>query len=80
MYTLIENFCMGLRRLELFGRPYSLRSGWVTAGDFELTRELMEETHARPWDPSIWEQEFPRDNLGRALVPTTQGERRHRSI
>lgn len=73
MYTLIENFCLGLRRLEVFGRPYSLRQGWVTAGDFELTPEMMEETKARPWDPSIWEAELPRDGAGRALVPTSQG-------
>jgi hypothetical protein len=32
-YTLIENFCLGLRRLELFGRKHSLRPGWVTVGD-----------------------------------------------
>ncbi|KAF8890670.1 MT-A70-domain-containing protein, partial [Infundibulicybe gibba] len=30
MYTLIENFCLGVRRLEIFGRPSSLRRGWVT--------------------------------------------------
>ncbi|KAF8875719.1 MT-A70-domain-containing protein, partial [Gymnopilus junonius] len=30
MYTLIENFCLGLRRLEIFGRLSSLRRGWVT--------------------------------------------------
>ncbi|KAG2123422.1 MT-A70-domain-containing protein [Suillus clintonianus] len=31
MYTLIENFCLGTRRLELFGRARSsLRRGWVT--------------------------------------------------
>ncbi|KAL1678755.1 MT-A70-domain-containing protein [Schizophyllum commune] len=31
MYTLIEHFCLGLRRLEIFGRaPSSLRRGWVT--------------------------------------------------
>ncbi|KAF9054269.1 MT-A70-domain-containing protein [Panaeolus papilionaceus] len=30
MYTLIENFCLGLRRLEVFGRLSSLRRGWVT--------------------------------------------------
>jgi hypothetical protein len=31
MYTLIENFCLGLRRLELFARARSLRRGWVSA-------------------------------------------------
>ncbi|CAL1697935.1 unnamed protein product [Somion occarium] len=30
MYTLIENFCLGLRRLELFGRARTLRRGWVS--------------------------------------------------
>lgn len=30
-YTLIENFCLGLRRLEIFGRARTLRRGWVTA-------------------------------------------------
>ncbi|KAF9554800.1 MT-A70-domain-containing protein, partial [Agrocybe pediades] len=30
MYTLIENFCLGMRRLEIFGRLSSLRRGWVT--------------------------------------------------
>ena len=31
MYTLIENFCLGLRRLEIFGRARTARRGWVTA-------------------------------------------------
>ncbi|KIP10153.1 hypothetical protein PHLGIDRAFT_39604, partial [Phlebiopsis gigantea 11061_1 CR5-6] len=31
MYTLIENFCLGLRRLELFSRARTLRRGWVSA-------------------------------------------------
>jgi len=30
MYTLIENFCLGIRRLEVFGKRSSLRRGWVT--------------------------------------------------
>ncbi|KAG9014912.1 hypothetical protein FRB90_005123 [Tulasnella sp. 427] len=71
-YTLIENFCLGLRRLEIFGRPYSLRPGWVTCGDFELTPELVDDTGAREWDQIVWESELPRDALGRAIVPTTQ--------
>jgi hypothetical protein len=29
-YALIENFCLGTRRLELFGRASSVRRGWVT--------------------------------------------------
>ncbi|KAG8944923.1 hypothetical protein FRC04_001364 [Tulasnella sp. 424] len=72
MYTLIENFCLGLRRLEIFGRPYSLRPGWVTCGDFELTPDLIDETGAREWDQTVWESEPPRDGLGRAVVPMSQ--------
>jgi len=30
MYNLIENFCLGMRRLEIFGKYTSLRRGWVT--------------------------------------------------
>jgi len=30
MYTLVENFCLGLRRIELFARARSLRRGWVS--------------------------------------------------
>ncbi|KAI0030836.1 MT-A70-domain-containing protein, partial [Vararia minispora EC-137] len=29
MYTLIENFCLGTRRLEIFARAHSVRRGWV---------------------------------------------------
>ena len=30
MYTLIENFCLGTRRLELFARARTVRRGWVS--------------------------------------------------
>ncbi|KAK0564107.1 regulatory protein, partial [Tilletia horrida] len=32
MYSLIENFCLGTRRLELFGTNRNLRRGWLTIG------------------------------------------------
>ncbi|ODN98027.1 hypothetical protein I350_07669 [Cryptococcus amylolentus CBS 6273] len=32
LYTLIENFCLGTRRLEIFSQPHLARQGWVTAG------------------------------------------------
>lgn len=32
MYNLIENFCLGTRRLELFGTNHCLRRGWLTVG------------------------------------------------
>eukprot|EP01105_Mastigella_eilhardi_P006526 TRINITY_DN1806_c0_g1_i1.p1 TRINITY_DN1806_c0_g1~~TRINITY_DN1806_c0_g1_i1.p1 ORF type:complete len:459 (-),score=62.80 TRINITY_DN1806_c0_g1_i1:31-1407(-) len=33
MYQHIEHFCLGLRRLELFGEDHNIRPGWVTIGD-----------------------------------------------
>ncbi|KAK7035359.1 regulatory protein [Paramarasmius palmivorus] len=49
MYTLIENFCLGTRRLEVFGRASSsLRRGWVTLlsqiEEEELTRQKGSES------------------------------------
>ncbi|KAL8279215.1 hypothetical protein RQP46_008471 [Phenoliferia psychrophenolica] len=32
LQSLIENFCLGTRRLHLFGSPHSLRRGWLTVG------------------------------------------------
>lgn len=32
LYQIIENFCLGTRRLELFGRNRNLRRGWLTVG------------------------------------------------
>jgi len=36
IYHIIERFCLGRRRLELFGRDVNIRAGWVTLGN-ELT-------------------------------------------
>jgi len=72
MYTLIENFCLGTRRLEIFGRNYSLRPGWVTAGDFELSDKDVQNTGARPWNKDIWDSEVRLEG-GRTVVPSTQG-------
>lgn len=32
MYLIIERFCLGRRRLELFGEDHNIRNGWVTLG------------------------------------------------
>ncbi|KAJ3410072.1 N6-adenosine-methyltransferase subunit mettl14 [Chytridiales sp. JEL 0842] len=32
IYSIIENFCLGRRRLELFGKDANVRPGWVTVG------------------------------------------------
>ena len=33
LFNIIENFCMGRRRLEIFGSDSSMRPGWLTVGD-----------------------------------------------
>ncbi|KAI0060117.1 MT-A70-domain-containing protein [Artomyces pyxidatus] len=61
MYTLIENFCLGVRRLELFGRARTVRRGWVTAlADGEDERLPAVQEQARGADA-------PTNGLGQAL-------------
>ncbi|EJD52159.1 MT-A70-domain-containing protein [Auricularia subglabra TFB-10046 SS5] len=69
MYTLIENFCLGLRRLEVFGRAHSLRPGWLTVGD---ATELAQgnEVGAQAWTREGWEAELGKTN-GKIVVPMT---------
>lgn len=33
LFNIVENFCMGRRRLEIFGGDESMRPGWLTVGD-----------------------------------------------
>ncbi|KAF8622633.1 hypothetical protein AX15_006883 [Amanita polypyramis BW_CC] len=75
MYTLIENFCLGVRRLEIFGRASSIRRGWVTVmGSGRDVNNLVssEGVRATKWNPEAWE-ECVRElsNGGKAVVPTT---------
>ena len=37
IYDIVENFCLGTRRLELFGEDHNVRDGWLTLG-LGLTR------------------------------------------
>ncbi|KAJ7147332.1 MT-A70-domain-containing protein [Mycena filopes] len=83
MYTLIENFCLGTRRLELFGRaPSSLRRGWVTAlAPGQESRLPPEGTPvysedgvvASRWDRDAWDNDIKTllTNGGKAVVPMT---------
>jgi len=32
LYHIIEHFCLGRRRLELFGEDHNIRPGWLTVG------------------------------------------------
>jgi mRNA (2'-O-methyladenosine-N6-)-methyltransferase len=54
MYTLIENFCLGLRRLELFARARSLRRGWVSVlAEGEESHVPTVQAQARASDPRL---------------------------
>jgi hypothetical protein len=86
MYTLVENFCLGLRRLELFAHGKTLRRGWVSVlaeGEEERVQDVVVEddgegiTHARVWDKDVWEKglkELAKGSSGRLVVPMTSGE------
>lgn len=84
-YTLIENFCLGTRRLEIFGRARSsLRRGWVTVlaeGEHELVPDLARDRApcipdgARPWEKDAWEEitkKLAALGGGKCVVPNTQ--------
>ncbi|KAL5498267.1 KAR4 [Sanghuangporus vaninii] len=75
MYQLIENFCLGTRRLELFGRYHSLRRGWVTvtADELELSpEEAREKDDAVPFDREKWENNIKElAQGGKCVVPNT---------
>jgi hypothetical protein len=69
MYTLIENFCLGTRRLEIFGKARSsLRRGWVTV--LADAQEVNSECDTILWEKESWEAGI-RDvaNGGKFVVP-----------
>ena len=85
MYTLVESFCLGLRRLELFARGKTLRRGWVSVlaeGEEERVEDVVEDdgegiAQARVWDKDVWERELKelaKGSGGRMVVPMTSGE------
>lgn len=67
LYTLIENFCLGARRLELFGNPHTARRGWVTATT-SIMPSAPELGPENTFDPTIYPSLLPRDD-GRPIVP-----------
>lgn len=84
MYTLIENFCLGIRRLEIFGRPSSLRRGWVTVLTKGLDKQLQlsedgtvhvegeEGGQATKWRQEIWDEKIKQLlTNGKTVVPMT---------
>lgn len=85
MYTLIENFCLGVRRLEIFGRARTLRKGWVTVlAEGEESRldvsqedaQMQDDSSPLRWERESWEVKM-KELAGRAggkyVVPMTSG-------
>lgn len=79
MYQLIENFCLGTRRLEIFGRYHSLRRGWVTVTAEELMlspEEAKDKDSAVPFDREKWDTQIKEMvQGGKCVVPNTPGEK-----
>ncbi|KAG0700505.1 MT-A70-domain-containing protein [Suillus ampliporus] len=82
MYTLIENFCLGTRRLELFGRARSsLRRGWLavlTESDGAKVGEHARTTEGDavyPWNKDAWDEatrHLASVAGGKCVVPNSQ--------
>ena len=75
MYSLVENFCLGTRRLEIFGRASSLRRGWVTLGSIDNPQGELARVNGVAWDREWWEGEIRAhvgaSGVGKAVVPTS---------
>eukprot|EP01126_Amoeba_proteus_P034198 TRINITY_DN3394_c0_g1_i3.p1 TRINITY_DN3394_c0_g1~~TRINITY_DN3394_c0_g1_i3.p1 ORF type:complete len:303 (-),score=60.18 TRINITY_DN3394_c0_g1_i3:79-987(-) len=66
LYCIIEHFCLGRRRLELFGEDHNIRPGWVTLGN-KISRSN--------WDPMLYNSYFdPIDQNGHLLGTTKEIE------
>ena len=81
LYTIIENFCLGSRRLELFAAKSSARRGWVTVGPDDGGGGVGDgvgvgEEEVQPFDSVRYGnyQEANKDEMGRYVLPLTQGE------
>lgn len=76
LHALIENFCLGTRRLEIFGRASSLRRGWVTVGDIDDAAFELEKVGGKVWEKEGYEEELARirePGTGKHVVTTTPG-------
>ncbi|KAJ9118172.1 hypothetical protein QFC22_004076 [Naganishia vaughanmartiniae] len=71
LYTIIENFCLGTRRLQLFGPKSGAREGWVTLGEDDLVGEGNDEP------PSRLVQEYTPEKYNAILQATADANGRN---
>ncbi|KAA8539940.1 hypothetical protein F0562_026632 [Nyssa sinensis] len=58
MYRIIEHFCLGRRRLELFGEDHNIRSGWLTVGKGLSSSNFNTEAYVKNFadkDGKVWQ-------------------------
>lgn len=58
MYRIIEHFCLGRRRLELFGEDHNIRSGWLTVGKDLSSSNFNSEAYIKNFedkDGKVWQ-------------------------
>ncbi|CAH8619826.1 unnamed protein product [Dicrocoelium dendriticum] len=66
IFHIIEHFCLGRRRLHLFGRDSTLRAGWLTVGN---------ELSASNFDSRLYASNFSKEPNGWLLGTTEEIER-----
>eukprot|EP00200_Dunaliella_tertiolecta_P017592 CAMPEP_0202411586 /NCGR_PEP_ID=MMETSP1128-20130828/22327_1 /ASSEMBLY_ACC=CAM_ASM_000463 /TAXON_ID=3047 /ORGANISM="Dunaliella tertiolecta, Strain CCMP1320" /LENGTH=547 /DNA_ID=CAMNT_0049017321 /DNA_START=280 /DNA_END=1923 /DNA_ORIENTATION=- len=77
LYEIIERFCLGKRRLELFGEEHNIRDGWVTVGRNLPTsnfRPNVYASHFRGMDGQVYVENTTGGRVPRnapTLIPTT---------
>jgi hypothetical protein len=67
LYLMIEHFCLGRRRLELFGSDHNIRRGWLTLG-----LGISTSNYAAALYQSYFEQMWP-DGVPSYLLGSTPG-------
>jgi hypothetical protein len=78
LYDIIEHFCLGTRRLELFGSKSKARKGWVTIGENDLLDRpagAQQQSDVQDYTPERYNgflQDVV-DPLGRNVLPQVDG-------
>jgi N6-adenosine-specific RNA methylase IME4 len=76
LYALVENFCLGTRRLHLFAPPSFARPGWLAVGP-----DVQVDKAARAYDKAAYDAHFDTAADAKAnVVPNTPGASKRRRL